>query len=626
MSCYRLLFLLILCSTFFLSLTCKADVVKNEKELEQNTPSDLTNNDSKTVDINTIPIYYISRIDIDGNKHINNKRLRDLFGWQKTKVYSQNEIKDGFQRIVSAYKKEGFVFAVVIPSVIHSASNNRQILIKVKIREGKRLRIGNLSIIGNKLFSDSKILRELRLRKGQFFSRILLETGIERIQLLYSEHGHPNVEIEPVGMSLAADRGSLNFGLQIREGNKVRLSDIKVSGNEKTKSDVILREIPIKKNDYYDQRKIDQSYHRLRNLGYFHNINPNLLEEGTTEDSIIFHAKVTEGRTGRLVGILGYAPPAEGSESVPQLTGLVEFSEKNLIGTGRDVHFQWKSGLLKTFRIGYKEPWILGKPISLGIAYSQLNQRNPFNDSESEEKAANISGNTKFGGYYEGEITLGYKRIMFEDILPQFPVSTPQDPLSSNINSTKVNPSTAIERGTKYSVTLRLTRDSRDYFLNPTRGRRDSFAVELSRSEFKLRKIWIDLQQYFQTWENQIFAIEVHGAAAWGINFPPTELFYLGGATTLRGYDEDWFSGPRRVYANLEYRFLVGRNSQIFTFVDIGSVTFIERPSVFDKLRVGYGFGTRLESKNGIIQLDYGLAAGDSALRGKIHVKLGASF
>ncbi len=626
MSCYRLLLLLISCSTFFLCLTCKADVVKNEKELEQNTPSDLTNNDSKTVDINTIPIYYISRIDIDGNKHINNKRLRDLFGWQKTKVYSQNEIKDGFQRIVSAYKKEGFVFAVVIPSVIHSASNNRQILIKVKIREGKRLRIGNLSIIGNKLFSDSKILRELRLRKGQFFSRILLETGIERIQLLYSEHGHPNVEIEPVGISLAADRGSLNFGLQIREGNKVRLSDIKVSGNEKTKSEVILREIPIKKNDYYDQRKIDQSYHRLRNLGYFHNINPNLLEEGTTEDSIIFHAKVTEGRTGRLVGILGYAPPAEGSESTPQLTGLVEFSETNLIGTGRDVHFQWKSGLLKTFRIGYKEPWILGKPISLGIAYSQLNQRNPFNDSESEEKAANISGNTKFRGYYEGEITLGYKRIMFEDILPQFPVSTPQDPLSSNINSTKVNPSTAIERGTKYSVTLRLTRDSRDYFLNPTRGRRDSFAVELSRSEFKLRKIWIELQQYFQTWENQIFAIEVHGAAAWGINFPPTELFYLGGATTLRGYDEDWFSGPRRVYANLEYRFLVGRNSQIFTFVDIGSVTFIERPSVFDKLRVGYGFGTRLESKNGIIQLDYGLAAGDSALRGKIHVKLGASF
>ena len=80
----------------------------------------------------------------------------------------------------------------------------------------------------------------------------------------------------------------------------------------------------------YDQNKIDSSYHRLRNLGYFHHVNPNLLEEGGTEGTIIFHAKVTEGRTGRLIGVLGYAPPIEGSESVPQLTGVVEFGETNL--------------------------------------------------------------------------------------------------------------------------------------------------------------------------------------------------------------------------------------------------------------------------------------------------------
>ena len=139
-------------------------------------------------------------------------------------------------------------------------------------------------------------------------------------------------------------------------------------------------------------------------------------------------------------------------------------------------------------------------------------------------------------------------------------------------------------------------------------------------------KFGLTFNSTFRLGENQIVAIELHGAAAWGVNIPPTEMFYLGGADTLRGYDEDWFSGPRRVHANLEYRFLMGRNSQIFTFVDLGSVTFIDRPSVFDKLRIGYGIGARLESKGGIIQLDYGLAAGDSALRGKIHVKLGAAF
>ncbi len=619
--------LLILISILLLCITATPETGHGYSEIAQNATSEKTPAANETEDINTIPLYNIAQLNFEGNKHFNERRLRDLFGWEAKKVYSQQEIVEGFERILSAYRKDGFVFALVSPPVVSPISaSNTHVSINVKIREGKRLRIGDFSLIGNKLFSQSVILRELGLRKGQFFTRTALEQGIGRIQLLYSEHGHPKVEIESTISNLSAGTGSINFALRIREGAKVRINEIKVSGLQKTKTDVVLREIPVKANDYFDQRKIEQSYHRLRNLGYFYHIQPNLLEAGATEDTINFHAKVTEARTGRLIGVLGYAPPVEGSDSVPQLTGVVEVRETNFMGTGRDVNFYWKSGLLKALRLGYKEPWVLGKPITLGVTYSQLRQRNPITDAESEERAASISGNTKFGRFYESEVTLGYKRIRFGGTISPLPDTTLPDTLSPTINTTLDNTPAPIEQGTKYSVTLRLTRDSRDYFLNPRYGRRDSVAVELSRSDFKLRKVWLDLQQYFQTWENQIIAIELHGAAAWGINIPPTELFYLGGANTLRGYDEDWFSGPRRAHANIEYRFLMGRNSQIFTFVDLGAVTFIDRPSVFDKLRVGYGFGARLESKGGIIQLDYGLAAGDSALRGKIHVKLGAAF
>ncbi len=624
MHSYRLLLYI---SILLLCLVTMIETASAFDDIAQNNASEKTPTYNETENINTLPLYNIARLNFEENKHFNQKRLRDLFGWEAKKVYSQQEIVAGFERVLAAYRKEGFVFALVSqPTVSHISTSNTQVSINVTIREGKRLRIGDFSLIGNELFSQSKILRELGLRKGQFFTQTALEQGIERIQLLYSEHGHPKVEIEPIITNLLPATGNINFTLQIREGAKVRISSIKVSGLQKTKTDVVLREIPVKANDFFDQRKIDQSYHRLRNLGYFYHIQPNLLEAGITEDTINFHAKVTEARTGRLILVLGYAPPVEDSDSVPQLTGVVEVREANLLGTGRGVNFYWKSGLLKALRLGYKEPWVLGKPITLGVMYSQLKQRSPINDSESEERAASISGNTKFGRFYESEVTLGYKRIHFGGITSPLPDTTLPDSLSLPINTSQNNTPIPIQSGTKYSVTVRLTRDSRDYFLNPTRGRRDSVAVELSRSDFKLRKVWLDLQQYFQTWENQIIAIELHGAAAWGINIPPTELFYLGGATTLRGYDEDRFSGPRRAHANLEYRFLMGRNSQIFTFVDLGSVTFIDRPSVFDKLRIGYGFGARLESKGGIIQLDYGLAAGDSALRGKIHVKLGAAF
>ena len=566
---YLNLFIIILSLTSIPILVCAID---------DNNPN--TSPNTETVDIDTIPFYLISKLKFDGNKHFNQRKLRDLFGWQPKKIYSRKEISGGLERITMAYRKDGYVFAQVVPLTSPASTNNSNIGIEVKIREGKRLRFGNLSILGNKLLSKSKILRELGLRKGQYFTQAALENGIERIQMLYSEFGHPKIEIEPTIQNLSPTHGSLDFNLLIREGEKVSISDVKVSGLEKTKQHVVIREIPIKADEVYDQNKIDSSYHRLRNLGYFHYVNPNLLEEGATEDTINFHAKVTEGRTGRLIGIIGYAPPVEGSESVPQLTGVVEFGETNLMGTGRNVHFQWKSGLLKTLRVGYKEPWIFGRPITLGVAYNQLKQRNPFNDDESEEKEANLSGFSKFDRYYEGEVTLGYKYLNFENITPRPSPQNTNDPLyvPSNPPDADRIPVPESGRASKYSIVLRLTRDSRDYFLNPTRGRRDSFAVELSRSDFRLRKIWLDIQQYFQTWENQIVAIELHGAAAWGVNIPPTELFYLGGASNLRGYDEDWFSGPRRVYANLEYRFLMGRNSQFFTFLDLGSVTFVDRP------------------------------------------------
>lgn len=576
----------------------------------------------------TVPLYSIPQLKFEGNKHYNQRKLRELFGWQQRRVYSQNEISEGFERIMMAYRKDGYVFAQVVPKLAPTSPKNSHFGIVVRIREGKRIRFGNVTILGNTLFSKSQILRELGLRKRQFFTQTALETGIERIQMKYSVYGHPKVEIEPTIMNISAQNASLDLSLYIHEKEKVRISDIKVGGLEKTKEYVVLREIPIKANEFYDQTKIDKSYHRLRNLGYFHYVNPSLLEEGTAADTIIFHARVTEGRTGRLIGILGYAPPVEGSESVPQLTGVLEFGETNLFGTGRDMHFQWKSGLLKTLRVGYKEPWIFGKPITLGLSYSQLKQRNPFNDEESEEKEVNISGFSKFGRFYEGEVTLGYKFLNFEGITQAPPSASVDYPINAQPMPSIVDrsPVTELGSGSKYSITVRLTRDSRDYFLNPTEGRRDSIAVELSRSDFKLRKVWLDIQQYFQTWENQIIALELHCAAAWGVYIPPTELFYLGGANNLRGYDEDWFSGPCRIHANLEYRFLMGRNSQFFTFLDVGSVAFIDNPTEFDRLRIGYGFGARLESKGGIIQLDYGLAAGDSALRGKIHVKLGASF
>jgi len=614
------------------------------EDLHQNTRLEEVTTPDNTTEATTQSQYRIHQLRFTGNEHLDEKKLITIFGWNKEKSYSREEIIEGFERIIAGYRDEGYVFAEISSNITGTSGTgqiNGDTLVSliVEIVEGKPLSTGALTLSGNQHFSVDEIRDQLGIKEGNLFTQVALEQGIERIQTLYSEHGYPKVEIEPKNIRLLPETGTINFELNIREGAQVRIGEVKVSGLKKTKTKVVLREIHIKPNDTFKQRDIDTSYRHLRNLGYFYQVNPNVLEAGETEDRINFHARVTEARTGQLNGVVGYAPPDSDTDAAPQLTGVFEARETNLFGTGRQVNFYWKSGLLEILRFGYAEPWVFGKPLTIGIEYGQLKQRNldrgqlqsfPDNAPEtvSEEQSGSVSATTNFGRIFEGIMTLGYKQINVPNVGPPS-VTTPtfdfQTPTFSDPRATSlIEPTPYI--GTKYSVTLRLTRDTRDYFLNPTRGRRDSIAVEVSRSDFRLRKAWLSLQQYFPTWRKQTIAVELHGAAAWGVNIPPTELFYLGGATTLRGYDEDWFSGPRRVYANLEYRFLVGPDSQIFVFTDLGAVTLIETPSVFDTLRVGYGFGARLESRGGILRINYGLAAGDSLLRGKIHVNLGAAF
>ena len=572
----------------------------------------------------------IRQISFQGNTNFDRKELSRIFGVRAGKPYQREQVMSGLTRIMDEYRKAGFVFASINPEVVPVSAD--QVHVQIRIDEGNQIRTGQITISGNRLFPTSDLKRELSLQQKTPFSHIALERGIDQILALYSKHGHPKAQIELSEFQLFPDHGKVDFHLCVHERDKVRIGEIKLTGLNKTKSSVVLRELPIQVGDIFDQRKIDQSLRRLRNLGYFYEVNPSVLEEGLTQDTITFHAHMTEARTGRFSGIIGYAPPSSEIDDAPRLTGTIEASENNLLGTGRRVNLYWKSGLLKTLRFGYREPWVFGKPASIGVEYAQLKQRNQFTDAESEEQSGSLKISTQIRETFEGALAISYKRIDYAASGPSLLVPTgPVDLLRSTDRSFSQFPRNGsldiqAQNGTKYGITFSLMRDSRNYFLNPTRGRRDSVAFEFSRGDFRLQKLWADFQQYLPTWRKQVIAIGLHAATTWGANIPPTELFYLGGANTLRGYDEDWFSGPRRVYSNFEYRLIVGRASRIFVFVDMGSVTQINQPSVFDPLRVGYGLGMRLESRGGLLRIDYGLAEGSSALQGKIHVNLGTSF
>jgi outer membrane protein insertion porin family len=396
----------------------------------------------------------------------------------------------------------------------------------------------------------------------------------------------------------------LTLKIQIDAGSIAKIGNIKLDGLKKTYNKVILREIPIHTGDIFDQQKIDDAERLLNNMGYFGSVSPISFFQADN-NNVNLYLSVVESPTGRFNGIVGYNPS---DNEDGKLVGTVEAEETNLFGTGRRISIKGSFGLADIYEFSYQEPWILGKPIDLGFMAQSTNRPDILTNQKYNEREIGLVVTGKIIEYVKGSVGLAYKKIR-----------------SSSINSESNTLSDAqLVNGRKYSVTFELQRDSRDYFINPTKGRSDKTGIEFSRGEVKIIKFWIDLNQYFKVSRQQVIAFGIHAGRIWGNLIPLTELFYLGGANTLRGYAEEMFRGEGSIYSNLEYRFLASNSSHFFVFVDNGAI--FSKSEGFSSQKVGYGFGMRIESMNGIISMDYGLAKGESILSGKIHVSLGAVF
>jgi outer membrane protein insertion porin family len=177
--------------------------------------------------------------------------------------------------------------------------------------------------------------------------------------------------------------------------------------------------------------------------------------------------------------------------------------------------------------------------------------------------------------------------------------------------------------------------DSRDYPVNPREGIfyrntysygfKENFgpsyllAEEAIKKNERVETIRLEFKWFQKLTFNQVFALQMTGYKVSGSRLQLTDFFWFGGSRSLRGYRENQFRGNEVAWTNLEYRFLLSRNSRLFVFNDWGFYRNIRSEEVPDEILPGYGIGIRLDTGLGIMGVDYGLGKGDSFGQGKIH-------
>jgi outer membrane protein insertion porin family len=189
---------------------------------------------------------------------------------------------------------------------------------------------------------------------------------------------------------------------------------------------------------------------------------------------------------------------------------------------------------------------------------------------------------------------------------------------------------------TSFGVSLRY--DSRDNPTTPTNGILYSTEYQTGSKQSNIsdtfptegksttQRLVFDLSSYFSIFFRQVLATELHLRDFSSSMMDVSDLFRLGGASTLRGYREGQFIGSRIVWTNMEYRFLVAQRSFFYGFVDVGyivqPVIAVVGMTASEQSKIGYGIGVRMDSALGLIGVSFALGEGDTFSTSKIHIRL----
>lgn len=552
----------------------------------------------------------IRSISVEGNRSFSTREVVNLLPMKPGSSYSEAIVRTSISQLLRQYHEEGF-FSAAIDSVSTRASDDSsEIDIVLYIQEGEQTNLGDIEITGNHALSTEEILSKFQSRVGTPLHQLGLENDIDALLKRYDEIGHPFaiVEVEPLSMYEENGKKRLRVELNVLEGATTTIEEVKIEGNKDTKDYVILRELRLKPGEVYSSERVQAMRQRLERLNLFSSVNEPELYMTKKGGGLLI--RVQEGNSNTFDGILGYLPKG-GTNPSGYFTGFVNVNLGNLFGTGRRLGVRWQNENQGTqeVELHYLEPWVLGSPANIRIGFLQREQ-----DSSYIRRKIDLRGDVLFSENFSLALLFGQDHII--------PSSSIVNPIVSRSQTTTVGGEVRYDsRDDPYSARSGIYYRS-DYQV----GRKtvsDASSASRSDQDFFVKKFSIDMEFYLQPFSRQVIVTALHAKDLRSDRIEDGDLYRFGGANTLRGYRESQFVGSSIAWSNLEYRFLMGRRSFLFGFLDTG---YYFRPAdeqlgvvASQAFKVGYGVGFRVDTSLGLLGVSYALGQADTFSTGKIH-------
>jgi outer membrane protein insertion porin family len=314
----------------------------------------------------------ISEFRFEGNSVFSARTLRGQLslkarGLLNDGAFQEAKLIADIASITQYYHNRGYIDAEVIDvtrEIVTGTRGNNNLILTFRIEEGVIYTFGGVTFEGNQIFSTEQLSALIRSRTGETINSRRVETDFQNVADLYYENGYIFNSIGREENKNPAE-GVVSYHITIVERGRAHIEHIIVRGNEKTKTEVILREIPLEPGDVFSKTKFMEAWRNLMNLQFFSMVAPET-PFGSEESLMDLVFVVEEQPTTDLQFGLTFSGSAD-PEAFP-VSGVVKWNDRNFRGTGNQFGADLNgSPDTASLSVNYSQRWMFGLPFSGGF-------------------------------------------------------------------------------------------------------------------------------------------------------------------------------------------------------------------------------------------------------------------
>lgn len=380
----------------------------------------------------------VREINFSGNEEFSDRKLRKEFNtikqdrwWRifKRHVFTQDEYEEGIENVLQFYRDSGYRDIRVLEDSVYVDNWKRDkdgVIFDIEIEEGPQYRIRDINWEGNTVYSDEELTNAFGFQKGDVFNESKFEENMTfrrddgDVTSLYQNIGYLFFDIYPNIEIVEGDSLDLNF--EIAEGEIATIREVEFSGNTKTHDDVVRRTLRTIPGATYSRSSIVRSIRELGQLGYFNpeGIQPDLQPDpdNNTVD-ILYDLDETQGSDnfefsggfgGRQIGIILAARVNFNNFSVQRMFEPGGWSPiPSGDGQKLSLGVQVTGRGYQSYNFSFTEPWLKGRPTSLGVSLSY-----DFLDYSNRSSFGGIQQPDRSNELFSASVSLG-RRLQWPD-------------------------------------------------------------------------------------------------------------------------------------------------------------------------------------------------------------------